>query len=429
MLSDLNNNKVLLVGFAATNKSLLKAIEQRAPEAKVSIADADEKLEVPDGIEARLGDKYLDDLDVFDAIVRSPSVRYWPELEAVREKVTTATNLFFEEVRGTSKARIIGVTGTKGKSTTVSLLHEVITENGGKSLLVGNIDNQDWDVIDQIDDGTVVVYEMSSYMLQDFTGRPDIAVLLSLFPDHTDWHGSFEDYRDAKLRIAANQLEGDVLFVSDSNDPPPYEGGVRGGVKLEIVDTSAGKDFEAPSLLGKHNQENLRVVEAIAQELGIDRGVVEAVAKSFKGLPHRLEHVGTFKGIEFYDDAISTTPESTIAAIESFGKGSIGAIILGGLDRGYDFGELAKALVEFEVSTTVLLPGSRDRIKDALGSMKFEGEVLEAASMNETVAACFESCEEGQIALLSTAAPSYDMFKDYKDQGAQFKGEVERYPH
>ncbi|MEK7529497.1 MAG: Mur ligase family protein [Patescibacteria group bacterium] len=200
MLASFRNKSVVLVGFEKTNRAFferLKTVEG----VRIGIADKNPNTQVPSSVSTHLGDAYLSRLGEYDVIVRSPGVRYFPELVLLQDRVTTATQLFFEQVRATSKAKIIAVTGTKGKSTTTTLIHNMLEEAGKRSFLVGNIGRQDWDVVDRVTDNTFIVYEMSSYMLQDFTQRPDIAVMLNVHLSHIDWHGTYEAYVNARLPV------------------------------------------------------------------------------------------------------------------------------------------------------------------------------------------------------------------------------------
>ncbi len=445
LLSSLANKSIVFLGFEATNRALYKEARRRFPEQTFSIADKNDKLEIPDDplLEAMLGPEYLSLLDDFDVIVRSPGVPYSVLPKRLRSRVTTATNLFFDEVRSKTSATIVGVTGTKGKSTTSTLICEVLKATKRDALLLGNIDIQDWDAIEKVKNNTTIVYEMSSYMLEDFTARPDIAVFLDIFPDHMDWHGSFENYLRAKSKITARQNTKDTFIYGGRFEPlkkiarttkakTVSLGELRGLHRdAEWFLDGDKKIFEtsAVRILGAHNLDNVLAVLAVARELGIDADIVEGVVRSFSGLPHRLEFVAEKNGIKFYDDAISTTPESTLSAINTFNE-NLGGIILGGFDRGYDFTALAKRLVALRIPVIILLPGSREKIELALRSRVLNSSIpqfpviLHASDMPTAVSLLFTHCPTGSVALLSTATPSYDIFKNYKDQGDQFKKAV-----
>lgn len=439
-LSQLKGKRILLVGFEATNQVFFSHLRATYPDLHVTIADKNLEVELPDdpNISSQLGDGYLAGIETFDVIVRSPGVRYWPELEAVRERVTTATNLFFSTVRATTKANIIGVTGTKGKSTTSSMLFELLQIAGYNALLVGNIGHQDWDYMDDIGDDTWIVYELSSYMLEDFESYPDIAVMLNIFPDHLDWHSDYESYVNAKAQITARQTEDNLLIFHALFDElvliSKHTQAFRMPVKVmnglhwdtewyydgakEIMKTSA------VTLPGSHNKDNVLAVCAVAKALQIDYKHVEEMLKTFATLPHRLQTVATVDDVTYIDDAISTTPESTIAAVKTFEN--LGSIVLGGLDRGYDYDALAQLLTSRQVPVIMLLPGTRDKIKRALIRSNYAGELIEVADMTSTVENLAKHTPIDHVALLSTAAPSYDLFKDFEDQGLQFQTAIQK---
>lgn len=436
MLEHLKHTSVVLVGFEKTNRAFyerLKDIEG----VRIGIADNNPNTPLPSGVTAHLGEDYLSQLGDYDIIVRSPGVRYFPELVALQDRVTTATQLFFEHVRKTFKAKIIAVTGTKGKSTTATLMHKTLEDAGRPSFLVGNIGAQDWDIVNRITDETTIVYEMSSYMLQDFTERPDVAVMLNVQISHIDWHGTMQSYVNAKGQITAFQTSDDMLVFNAvfpelvqiaertraravpfkhmqtmHHDGDWFYDGSR-----ELFQT---RDVRIP---GRHNRDNVLAVLTVAKELGIDPSHVHNVVKIFEGLPHRLELVGTFKGIEFYDDAIASNPDSTIAAIHTFGN-RIGSLILGGKDSGFEFGTLAHTIVAVGIPTIVSLPGARAEINGALAHAEYRGKIVEVADMKEAVSACYRETPKGAIALLSTATQSYDLFKNFEQQGDAFKREV-----
>lgn len=453
-LSDLKDKNIILLGFGATNRAFYLQLRKAYPDMHITIGDQNLKLKLPDdpNISAQLGepykaaqrfdlgapaeDGYLVGLDQFDVIVRTPGIDYTPELFQNQERVTTATNIFFDTVRATTSAKIIGVTGTKGKSTTSSMIHDLLRTAGRETVLIGNIDNQDWDVIDQVTDDTFIVYELSSYMLEDFMSFPNIAVMLNVFPDHLDWHGAYSRYVSAKANITARQSNDDLLIFNALFDElvliSKHTQAFRMPVKVmsglhwdkewfydggeEIMQTSAVK------LIGDHNKDNVLAVLAVAKALKIDYTHVVSMLAQFKPLPHRLEIVATVNNVTYVNDAISTTPESTIAAIKSFEN--VGSIALGGLDRGYDYTQLAQYITERKIPTVVLFFGAREKIKQALQEAGYAGEMLEAILMDEAVKLMAEHTPKNHVALLSTAAPSYDEFKNYIEQGDTFKKTV-----
>jgi len=433
-LKDLANKRVALIGFEATNRSLFYALRSVCPNLWVEIRDLRTTVTLPEDpfVTHTLGETYLDHLQTFDVIIRSPGVRYWPQLQAVQSHVTTSLNLFFDEVRSTTTATMIGVTGTKGKSTTATLLAHVLREAGKAVTLIGNMDIQEWDHLHEINDDTIVVYEMSSYMLEDFNNWPDIALLLPLYPDHMDWHGSFAAYTEAKSRITARQTSENMLIFPAKNAealsiakqtdattiPVQIVSGLHWQNGFFFDGTQQLFSTNALPLPGEHWLDDALLVLAVVKQLDIPFDRAQRAFTSFKGLPHRLEVVATINQVTYVDDAISTTPESTIAAVKAFD--TVGSIVLGGMDRGYDYVALAQLLTERHVPNVLLFPGAREKFQHALTRAQFAGSVILVESMQEVVSTMAQCTPAGSVALLSTAAPSYDQFKNYKDQGQQF---------
>jgi UDP-N-acetylmuramoylalanine--D-glutamate ligase len=214
-----------------------------------------------------------------------------------------------------------------------------------------------------------------------------------------DYHGSVEAYYDAKRRIFQFQKPGDVRI----------EGPVEEMVPIDRSDLT---------LLGDHNFQNIQVAVRVARLCKVSDDAIASALRNFKPLPHRLEHIGTFRGVDFYDDAISTTPESTIAAI--YALKNVDTIFLGGSDRGYDFHELEKVLRDLGVRNAVLFPESGTRILSSRDGFN----ILETKSMDDAVAFAFEHTEQGKICLLSTASPSYSLWKNFEAKGDEFARRV-----
>jgi UDP-N-acetyl-alpha-D-muramoyl-L-alanyl-L-glutamate epimerase len=417
-LEQVANSKTLLLGFAATNRSLLKAILKTNPDADIAIADQSDATKAPSGIKSQLGSKHLDNLSDFDIIIRSHGVPYGPELDAVKSRVKGAAQLFFEHVRFTSNAHIIGITGTKGKSTTATLIHMMLQDAGKRTLLVGNINAQEWDWLDQITDDTYIVYELSSYMLEDFTENPDISVWLNVYDDHLTWHNNSPDeYTQAKANICANQDTSNTCIFNARDTR--VSSGARSS-KAELVDfTQKEIDLGEVHLRGDHNRENMLAALCAVNALGIPETDVLPALRAFSGLPHRLDTVATVSNIEYVDDLLATNPESTIAAIKSFNN--ISCLILGGEDRGYDYTQLAKQVNEIE--NLILLPGCRNKLKTTLTN--FPGTIHEVESVEEAVKTCQNQAKPNTVVLFSPAAPSYDQFKNYEEKAEAFKQAIE----
>lgn len=368
---------VCILGYGKEGKITEKYIKKNYPDLKIGILDKS------------LDKNYLKKQEGFDLAIRTPGI---PKAK-VKIPYVTATNIFFSQ----NKNFTIGVTGSKGKSTTASLIYEIIKASSRKTRLIGNIGNPMLQVLlEKSDPDEIFVIELSSYMLEDIEYSPNIALLLNLFPEHMDYHGGVGNYYEAKKNIFKFQKLGDVALESPFTEKIPL------------------KKSEIP-LLGAHNFKNIQAAVKVARLLDISDADIKKAVKNFKPLPHRLEFVGTFNGVKFYDDAISTTPESTIMAIKSLKN--IGTILLGGEDRGYDFRGLEKELRLRNIKNIILFPESGDRILKS-----FRGfNVLKTQSMEEAVKFAFQNTPKGQICLLSTASPSYSLWKNFEEKGELFQ--------
>lgn len=377
---------------------------------EVSIADEKDSLDnVPPDTSLILGPDAFTRLDSFDLIVRSPSIN--PDKLSYADKVWSATNEFFAKC----PAPIIGVTGTKGKGTTSSLIASVLKAANKTVHLVGNIGTPALGVLNDIKPGDFVVFEMSSFQLWDIKRSPHVAVVLGIEPDHLDVHNDMSDYIFAKSQIASHQTSKDVIVFNKNNEYATKIASRSPGEKIEYPFDIA--QFE-PSLKipGPHNVENASAAVAVCRQLGIDDDCIRAGFEVFGGLPHRLKFVREIEGVRYYDDSIATTPGSAVAAVSSFPDTKI-TLILGGREKGADYAELLQLCRDRQV--TLLLIGE-NRKKMAGLCLKYDVDYsVEAGSMSEIVNRAREEVESG-VVILSPAATSFDMFANYADRGDQF---------
>lgn len=393
--------KSVVVGYGREGR----AVESYLKEIGGTVDVVDQKDDVPD---------YLANLDQYEAIIKSPGVPWWKAILAVGDRVTSATQIFFDELDPSN--RVIGVTGSKGKSTTASLIYEILKAAGKDVLLVGNIGEP---AINHIEEkNKIFVMEMSSYQLDRLEARPHVAVWTSFFPEHLNVHGNLENYLKAKTNIVRHQRKND-FFLYHKRDKEILDN-IKTDAERLVLDKLDGPLHEFESKLpGKHNQENIALCFAVGKIFNVDEELMRKVIANFEGLPHRLQELGEFKGIRFVDDAISTTPESTLAAIDIFGD-EIGTIMLGGEDRGYDFKELGQALSGNNIENLVVFPDSGDQILSALPE-GYSPNILETDNMTEAVDFAFKNTQEGKVCLLSTASPSYSLWKNFEEKGDEFQ--------
>lgn len=387
---------VLILGYGKEGKATQQYLKKYFPNLKISIADKERDL------------NYLEMQDKYDLAIKTPGLRK----EMVTIPYVTATNIFFSVIGKTNT--IIGVTGSKGKSTTASLIYEILKEVGKKVTLLGNIGNpMISELLRPISRDEIFVVEFSSYQLDDITYSPNVAVVLNLFPEHMDFHGGVEKYYEAKFNIVKFQKESDT-FIFNGKDANLAKWKSRTNAKALSFSKVSDDGIES-SLLGKHNTENVKAAIAAVSVFGISKQKVARAVKNFKPLAHRLENIGTFRDVIFYDDAISTAPESTMMAIDALKN--IGTIMLGGEDRGYDFYLLELMIKEKGIKNIVLFPDSGLRMLKSHRDLN----VLKTNSMREAVEFAYANTPKGSICLLSMASPSYSLWKNFEEKGDQFQ--------
>jgi UDP-N-acetylmuramoylalanine--D-glutamate ligase/UDP-N-acetylmuramate--L-alanine ligase/UDP-N-acetylenolpyruvoylglucosamine reductase len=377
-------------------------------------------------LDRKFDENYLKALDNFDVIVRSPGVyRYLPEIVKTEKEgveVTSALKIFFEKCPG----KIIGVTGTKGKGTTSTLIYEILKNAGKDVYLVGNIGKPYLELLPKLTKDSLVVMELSSFQLIDLTMSPHIAVVLNITLDHMDWHKDKEEYVNAKKNIVRHQKPDDFAVINEEYSTPKSFAEHTDAKVVYFSKSSLDKKFKEKLLLrGEHNLENIAAAVAVAKIVGVKEEIVVKTVRSFKGLEHRLELVDTVGGVTFYNDSFATGPQPTIAAIKSFTEPE--TLILGGSDKGLDYSEMGKEISEKgNIINIVLIGYVRNLIKDALVKANFSGNIIDlgTSSMTQIVAKANEVTPRGGVVILSPAAASFDMFKNYKDRGNQFKESV-----
>jgi UDP-N-acetylmuramoylalanine--D-glutamate ligase len=414
--------KIAFLGFGREGLSALRFIRRTNSyrDAELWVLDRNRRIKprrAPRSLRFRLGPSYLKNLGRFDLVIRSPGIPYThPEVQrAIRAgtRVTSPTKLFFESV---PRTKLIGVTGSKGKGTTCTLLSKMLSRAGKRVVLAGNIGAPMFDVMKRARNADYVVLELSSFQLEDLTVSPHIAVVLDIFPEHLDVHQNQSAYLRAKSNICAYQTKSDRVFYFATNTFSKRTARLGSGRKIAVAprENSVRKNFD--------------MATAVARSLGVSEETIARAVKQFRGLPHRLEPVGKIGRVRFVNDSAATNPHATAAAIASFKKPIV--LIAGGSDKGLDFAPLSRAIRRAEnVALIVLYGANRKKIRTALkkDAVNRKINIIECSGMKSATKRAYtftrSRASHGSpiTILLSPASASFDQFKDYADRGKQFR--------
>lgn len=405
--------KIAIAGYGLEGRASCRYWNQ--PGNDLTIVDERESVEgLPDGVKVELGHDAFSRLADFDLIIRSPSIH--PKKLSYDGKVWSATNEFFAKC----PAPIIGVTGTKGKGTTSSLIVSILKAAGKTVHLVGNIGTPAIAELPKIQSEDIVVFELSSFQLWDLQRSPHVAVVLGIEPDHLDVHTDMDDYVAAKANIVIHQSSDDLVVFNQNND-----------IAREIAEKSQAQRIAYPFAMtdfadalvipGEHNVENASAAIAATSEYVTDQNVIRKGLSDFKGLPHRIKFVREVGGVKFYDDSYSSAPSASLAALKSFQAPRI--ILLGGVDRSVDFSELATYIATDRSIQVVAYGVTKERIGAVLRAQKIDEDrlhILETTDFSEIVHAAASLAQPGSVVLLSPGCASFDMFRNFTDRGEQF---------
>lgn len=429
--------KIAILGFGSQGKSAYEYfLKDGATE--ITICDQNENEDIPADAKTKLGSDYLNALEEFDLIIRSPSVHPTEIAKAsgpeILNKVTTNTNEFLKVC---PSKNIVGVTGTKGKGTTSTLIAKMLEASGKRVLLGGNIGTPPLEMLkSDIQPDDWIVLELANFQLIDLKLSPKIAVCLMVAPEHMDWHKDVSEYIEAKQQLFRWQTEEDtaIYYAQDSNSQHiasvslghkiPYMKHPGADV-IEGVVTITGQqicDVGEIRLPGKHNWQNVCAAVTAVWQVTQDARAIKSVITTFSGIEHRLELVGEIEGTKYYDDSFGTTPETAMVAVEAFADPKI--VILGGSDKGVQYKELAETVVKNNVKTVICIGQMGPVIASELKSQGYDKIIEGGTKIEEVVAQAREIAAPGDVVLLSPACASFDMFKNYKDRGEKFTAAV-----
>ncbi|MBQ8800509.1 MAG: UDP-N-acetylmuramoyl-L-alanine--D-glutamate ligase [Lachnospiraceae bacterium] len=386
----LNGKRILIWGYGREGKSTESFLTTYCSSALIEVYE---------------GDRAGIDEEKYDVIIKSPGI---PMLE-YNPKYTSQTELFLSQFRN----QVVGVTGTKGKSTTSTMLYHVLSAcSGKKTLLLGNIGKPCLDYYGEMSEDTIAVFELSCHQLFHTKVSPHVAVLLNIFEEHLDYYKTMDRYVASKHAIAKYQEADDFLYCGSGVDLS----GVEAKAKRTVIAPVTEKKYEL-KILGEQNQYNAEFVYRIATEVfGCEPEGVKAALSEVGNLPHRLEFIGEKDGVRYYDDSIATIPEAVICAVAAIDR--VQTVIIGGMDRGIDYSVLEQFIKDNEQYTYIFMYDTGKRIYGALEPRKnyFLVEDLEAA-----VKTAKGATAAGMACVMSPAAPSYGVFKNFEERGEKFK--------
>ncbi|MBI4772927.1 MAG: UDP-N-acetylmuramoyl-L-alanine--D-glutamate ligase [Deltaproteobacteria bacterium] len=446
----LEGKRLLILGLGKEGGSSYRLLRRLFPGRRLGVADKDPdnpaipRLREDPDADLYVGPDYLSSLENYDLLLKTPGIPYsTPGLARHLHKITSQTDLFLKACPGT----VVGITGTKGKSTCSTLIHALLSSYHPDVHLIGNIGIPALDILEKLGPRSLVVFELSSHQLANVTAGPDISVLLNLYVEHMDYYGNMDAYTQAKSNIVRNASSNKRLIYNGSFEPFVHiaqntkaisiayapediearpcwveDGRIYFEEGEEIEEVIPVADLPLP---GTFNLNNVIPAIIVAKLLGVPTPDIRTALRRFKPLEHRLQRVGLFRGIEFYNDSISTIPECAVAALEHF-DGRVGSLIAGGHDRGgVDYHPLAGCIVRRRPDALILFPETGKAILQAYRSENTDSQdeipSFFAENMEQAVRIAFEKTPRGKACLLSPASPSFGLFKNYEDRGASFR--------
>lgn len=442
LLTYLEDKKILILGFGMEGESTYRFIRRHFPEKNLYVADKnvrllDNRVDLMEDpyLEVSVGENYLNGIEQYDLIVKAPGISFKDiDISMFQNKITSQLELFLEFADVYS----IGITGTKGKSTTSTLIYKVLSDQGKDAFLLGNIGEPIFNDIEDFTDKTIAVIEISSHALEYVKHSPNISLILDIYEEHLDHYKNLEAYIEAKFNIAKFQKDGDYFiynydnklmkefgfnhrendYAISANEIPSVKNKVTlDGDFINCNGKNVMNVHEEMHLKGEHNINNIMFVFAIIDILKLDPDRAIETIKNFWPLEHRMEYFANIDGVDYYNDSIATIPEATINAIKSLKN--INTLIVGGNDRGVNLNELIEFLRTCEVENIICLPKTGEYIRDGLSSSNKNVKFFE--KLEDAVTEAKSVTKKGYACLLSPAASSYGYFKNFEERGRLYK--------
>ena len=422
ILNRLRGKRILILGFGREGRSSLQFLNKYLPDAEVAVADKN----AMEGV-THSGVHYLEAMYDYDIVIKTPGVSL-KDFDTKGVEITSQTDLFLSQFH----AQTIGISGTKGKSTTTSLIYHLLKSSGRDAILTGNIGIPCFDVMEDIKPDSIVVYELSAHQLEYVHNSPHVGVILNVFEEHLDHFGTMKRYKSAKLNLLRFMEENDTAIIHESLLNDALDLFVNNKV-FNLFDFDDEIYRTALPLKGEHNYLNVKAALLACDAYGVDYRELIPYLYTFKPLEHRLEPIGTFDGVTFVNDSISTIPQAAISACQALGR--VDFLLLGGFDRGIDYKPLADFLQTNPVPHLLFTGKAGERMMTLLDGVStgsttcntkvpepVEGPTLSYYSTMEKAFAYISThAQNGDVCLLSPAASSYDQYKNFEERGRKFK--------
>lgn len=425
--------KVAILGFGLEGRALFPYIRKERLGYEVTILDENPKTTTPAGVKKVLGKRYLNNLERFDIVFRSQGVPcHLPQIQKVKSKISSLTNIFFENAKG----KIIGVTGSAGKTTAATLLYNILRAAGKQVFLGGNIGKNPLEFLPKLNKRFVTVMELSSFQLEDVRKSPYIAVVLDVYREHLDKHKNLKEYIAAKANIARFQKASDyIIFSKDSLFSRNIASQSRARkLSFSLTDTSADMYVRDGAILSKangkmlslsdikipgaHNVKNMMAALLAARAVGVGQEIARKTAMRFRGLPHRLEFLGRIRGIKFYNDSGAVNIGAALASMDAFSENKV--VLVGGQNKNLPLRPLADRLMKPDVKFIGIFGTMRNELTSLLSKRGLKNFVVKL-KMLDAAGAAIKKAEPGGIVLLAPGTASFDEFRDYRERGAVFK--------
>ena len=419
----LKDKSVLILGFGREGKSTYNYIRRYLPEKKLTVADGKEQNIDDENVAVVCGENYLDCLGGFDVVIKSPGISFAEVEISENTFVTCQTDLFLKY----APCKKVGVTGTKGKTTTSTLIYKMLRAGNADCALMGNMGLPVLDYIDEMTADKTAVIELSSHQLEFTHSSPQVAVITNIYEEHLEhYRGGMSGYVNAKLNIVRYQGKDDTFIYNGSQGVDRFINPEEIKSRKIAVSEEDKLPFtlDNPRLKGRHNRHDVLYALAAARLFNVsDQHAAEAAA-DFEGIEHRMEPVGEYRGISFYNDCIATVPRAVMCSVEAL---SPQTLIIGGLDRGIDYTDFAADLENSGVEVIIGTKTTGHKIIDMMLSAGTKKQLVKAENLEEAVKTAYEKTQKGRVCVLSPAASSYNEYKNFEEKGRRFKELVRKY--